>query len=95
MNNIKTIADFKRAMTVGTFWEATHRFIGDNPSAPKSLGVRECGLNNTVNFGFKTDRGTISYCDWPKKAEFSTSDNGNTVVITKPGFCELRYTQRN
>jgi len=95
MNNIKTIADFKRAMVPGTCWEAIHRYIGDNPSEPKSLGIRECGLNNTVDFGFKTDRGTISHCQWPTKATFSTSDNGNTVIITQPGFCELRYTQRS
>jgi hypothetical protein len=92
MNNIKTIADFKRAMLLGTTWEATHEYTGNNPTPPKNLGIREVGLVRTTNFGFKTDRGTISYCDWPKKSEFSTEDNGNVVVITK-GFCKLRYRQ--
>lgn len=94
MNNIRTIADFKRAMTIGTFWEASHQYIDNHPTPPKSLGIRECALNNSVDFGFKTDRGTISHCSWPKKKEFSTLDSGNTVVITNE-FCELRYTQRN
>jgi hypothetical protein len=93
MTNIKTIADFKRAMIPGTFWEATHQYIGEHPSEPKSLGVRECALNNSVDFGFKTDNG-ISYSPWPKKGEFITEENGTVVVITKPGFCQLRYIQR-
>ena len=92
MNNIKTIADFKRAMTIGTKWEATHKYTNNNPTEPKSLGIRECGLNNTVDFGFLTDRGTTSYCKWPKKSEFSTEDNGNVVVITTD-FCELKYRE--
>ena len=60
MNNIKTIADFKRAMIPGTFWECTHKYIGKNPSKPKSLGLRECVLNNSVDFGFKTEKGISS-----------------------------------
>ena len=89
---IKTIADFKRAMVPGTKWAATHAYIGKNPTPEKSLGTRECGLNNTVNFAFKTDRGTLSYCSWPKKAEFSTENNGKTIVITQENFCRLTYT---
>jgi hypothetical protein len=93
MNNIKTIADFKRAMVPGTFWEAQHRYTNNNPTPPKSLGIREVGKAQSNSFAFKTDRGTLSWCDWPKKSEFSTSDNGNVVVITTD-FCELRYIQR-
>jgi hypothetical protein len=92
MNNIKTIADFKRAMLLGTTWEATHEYTDNNPTPPKNLGIREVGVVRTTNFGFKTGRNTISYCDWPKKSEFSTEDNGNVVVITT-GFCKLRYRQ--
>ena len=94
MNNIKTIADFKRAMLLGTTWEATHEYTNNNPTPPKSLGVREVGLVRATSFGFKTDRGTISYCGWPKKSEFSTEDNGNVAVITTD-FCKLRYRQVN
>ena len=94
MTTIKTIADFKRAMTPKTIWETTHRYIGDRPSAEKSLGVRECALNNSVGFGFQTENG-ISHADWPKRAEFSTEENGRVVVITKEGFVQLKYTQHN
>lgn len=94
MNNIKTIADFKRAMVPGTFWEANHRYINNNPTQPKSLGIRECSLNNSVNFGFKTDHNSTSHCSWPKRKEFSTLDDGNIVVITTD-FCELQYRQVN
>ncbi len=92
MNNIKNINDFKLAMTVGTTWECTHRYI-DLPKLPvKSLGIRKCGLSNTVNFGFTTDNGSISRCRWPNKKQFSTEDNGNVVVITT-SFCILKYIE--
>ena len=95
MNNIKTIADFKRAMIPGTFWETTHKYIGEDQTARKSLGIRECVLNNTVGFGFTVDIMRVAHSDWPKRTEFSTEDGGNVVIITKPGFAELRYIQRN
>lgn len=88
---MKTIADFKRAMTIGSTWECIHQYIGNNPSEPKSLGIRKCGLNNSVDFGFITETG-ISHCSWPKKSTFSVTNDGQTVVITQVGFCELRYT---
>ena len=92
MNNIKTIADFKRAMIVGTRWQASHRYIDGNPTPPKDLGIREVGKVQSNSFAFKTGRDRLSWCNWPKKAEFSTADNGNTVVIRNE-FCELRYTK--
>lgn len=95
MNSIRTIADFKRALIVGTHWEAYHKYLGEHPTEQKSLGIRTVAVNRGIGFGFETDRRTISYCDWPKKAEFSTEDGGNVVVITEPGFFELRYIQRH
>ena len=87
---MKTIADFKRAMIPGTKWHTTHRYINNNPTPPKDMGIRECGLNNSVDFGFiNPASGQISHCSWPKKSEFSVE--GNTIVITND-FCELRYT---
>jgi len=90
---MKSIADFKRAMKPGTFWSCTHQYIGAHPSAPKELGTRECLVSNTVSFGFRTVSDSVSFSNWPKKAEFSVE--GDTVVITKAGFCTLRYTQEN
>lgn len=87
---MKTVADFKRSMTVGTVWKATHAFIGANPSPTKDMGTRECGLANTANFAFKNpESGELSYCDWPKKAEFSYNDG--VVTIEKEGFVKLTY----
>jgi len=89
---IKTIADFRRAMLPGTIWETTHQYIGQRLTEEKSLGTRECALNRSVGFGFKTKMG-VSYCDWPKRAEFSTENNGRTIVITRKGFVRLKYTK--
>lgn len=91
MKKIKTIADFKRAMQPGTFWKTTHKYIGRNPSSSKSLGIRECVLNNSVDFGFKSSTNYISHSAWPKKSEFSV--NNDTIIIRKKDFCELQYTQ--
>ena len=93
MNNIQSIADFKRALTVGSRWEATHEYINNNPTPPKNLGVREVGKVQSNSFAFKTEHNSLSWCDWPKKNQFSTEDNGNTVVITTD-FCRLRYTEQ-
>lgn len=94
MNKIEKIKDFKRAMIVGSKWEAFHKYIGEHPSEQKSLGIRECVLSNSVEFGFMNEI-VISHCKWPTKEEFSTEDDGNVVVITKPGFCQLRYIEMN
>ena len=95
MNNIRTITDFKRAMIVGGHWEAYHKYLGECLTEQKSLGIRTVAINRSTGFGFNTDRGSISYCDWPKKSEFSTEDDGNVVVITIAGFVQLKYIQRN
>ena len=92
MRKIKTIADFKRAMQPGTFWKTTLEYIGKRFTAPtKSLGIRECVLNNSVDFGFKSLKSKVSHSTWPKKSEFSVVDD--TIIIRIKDFCELRYTQ--
>ena len=92
MTNIKTIADFKRAMVKGSKWQATHRF-SRNPENVTDLGVRVCGLNNSVDFGFimpdKENR--ISHNQWPKKKEFNVSDD-NTVTMDS-GWIIMTYKQ--
>jgi hypothetical protein len=93
MNDIKSIADFKRAMVVGSVWEALHEYINNNPTPPKNLGIRRVGHVQSNRFAFETVNGELSWCSWPKKSQFSTEDNGNTVVITTD-FCRLRYTEQ-
>ena len=100
MDKIKTIADFKRSMDIGSVWDTKHRYIGNATTDPsgkspyKDMGVRECVLNNSVDFGFKDPKsGNTSHSRWPKKVEFTVTDNGHTVIITKENFCELTYTK--
>ena len=93
---MKTIADFKRTMVPGTFWESTHEYIGEHPTPPKDFGVRECVLANTVNFALLTEKANgekvPSYSMWPAKKEFSVRQDG-AVVIEKAGFVRLIYKQ--
>ena len=62
---MKSIADFKRAMKLGTVWHTYHNLYHSD------MGIRECSKINTVGFGFKTVRqdGSIgtSHCEWPTK----------------------------
>ena len=69
---MKTLADFKRALKVGTKWEA-YNYIYD-----RSLGIREVAKVDTVKVGFKSAMG-ISYCDFPKASMIKF--NGDTVEI--------------
>lgn len=90
---MKTIADFKRKMIVGSIWQVTHEYIGDNPSLPKDLGTRECGHVQSNSFAFKTMRDgkeVLSWGDWPKKTEFKPIDDNNAIV-EKEGFVRLTY----
>jgi hypothetical protein len=92
-----TVAEFKRVMIIGSKWNTFHQYI-DNaglPTSPlKDLGTRECGLANTVDFGFimPDKENSISHCQWPKASEL-TKENDNTYYITKLGFVQLTYTK--
>ncbi len=87
---MKTLADFKRTMVPGTFWEATHKYRGKNPTKPKSLGRRECVHINTVGFGFRSASGATSYCDWPRRKEVAFEGD---IVTIKNTFTQLVYTK--
>jgi len=93
MESIKSIADFKRTMVVGTFWEATHQFLEKyTPTKIKDLGIRKCVCSDTVKFGFFNEKvGGVSYCDWPNKKSFSVENN--VVIIQEDEFCKLTYKQ--
>lgn len=91
MNKFNSIADFKRAMQVGSVWHTTHQFIGDHPSPVKDKGIRTCSVHQSNSFAFKNPvTGENSWSDWPKKTEFSCENE--TVIITRDGFCQLKYT---
>ena len=59
---MKTLADLKRAMIIGSKWEAVH-YNGFN------FGVREIRVVRSKEVGFRTERGNISWVDFPKASD--------------------------
>lgn len=87
---MKTIADFKQAMTVGSKWIFTAHWW------PEPI-ARTCMVSDSVKFGLTSpkDPQKTSYCDWPKKAEVLALTE-NSITIRGEGFPEyhfLTYTQ--
>lgn len=91
MVTIKNVVELKRTLEVGQNWEM-QAFYPDG-TFKFSLGIRELGKKSTVQFGFKTDKGTITYCDYPKASEFEAIENGFKIV--KPDFITLVYKHIN
>ncbi len=92
METFNSVAAFKRAMTPGSVWRATHEYIGDNPTAPSDLGTRTCEVAQSNSFALRdASKPRPSWCDWPKASEF-TSPAPGVAVITKPGFVRLTYS---
>lgn len=73
---MKTLADFKRALKVGTKWE------GFNHYYQSSFGVRELSKVQSNSFAFKTVEGKDSWIDFPKSKDIKFKDDG-TVEIYK------------
>ena len=59
-----TLSAFKRALTLGSKWKAIHVQSGTD------MGTREVAKVQTNSIGFMTDRGTISYFDFPKASDY-------------------------
>jgi hypothetical protein len=82
---MKTLADFKRAMKIGTKWKASCH-LGHTAY----LGVRECKHVDSVKFGFLVTEGIsaghISFCDWPKASNFAVNDKGQVEI-----YCTSTY----
>jgi len=63
---MKTIADIKRKMTVGSKWSC----LWSCREQSKDMGERFVGKVQSNSFGFINPiTGNISWCDWPKKSE--------------------------
>lgn len=80
---MKTLADFKRAMSVGTKWEGFNHYYNS------SLGVRECSKSQTDSFAFRTEKGENSWSDYPKAKDIKFLEDG-TVEIYKTWHNEYR-----
>ena len=67
---MKTIADFKRAVTLGSKWHVYNHIYGAD------MGIRTVGKVQSNRFAFNTDRGTLCYCDFPTRDCVRFTDSG-------------------
>lgn len=81
---MRTLADVKRKMTLGSKWECVQLFEGG-----QDLGVREIGIvqGNAVAF-LKLD-GKLSWLWWPKAKDVRVEENSFTIL--QNGVPKLKY----
>lgn len=82
---MKTLADVKRKMTLGSKWQCV-RIFNNN----EDLGVREIGKVQTNAVAFLKPDGKLSWLWWPKSKDMQI--NGNSFTILHGGRPHLRYT---
>lgn len=94
---MKTVADLKRRLTVGTLITLDSYTVGGQLTPHRYMGVpREVTLANSVGFASKPadkvafPNAEASYCDWPKKAGFSPDEDGEGFGLTR-GHIYLHY----
>lgn len=78
---MKTLADFKRALEVGSMWLAhNHRYNS-------SFGVRKLAEVKSTKFGFenvnKDGSVTVSWCDFPKACNIEFVDGGEVKIYVQ------------
>lgn len=75
---MKTLADFKRALTVGSKWHATSY---DSRGNPMTLGCRSVAKiqSNSVAFS-RPDTHALSWLQFPKASEFAIDENGDVEI---------------
>lgn len=84
---MKTIAEFKRALSVGTLVHTTHHQTSKrDPETGKivfsdtDMGTRPVSVLKSTQVGFLTERGTVSWLQWPKASECIIEGNQMTVL---------------
>ena len=82
---MKTIADLKRKIQLGVKLDCYNHWFKE------SLGVREIGHVQSNSFAFITFKGTLSWCNFPKKNEIQFVDD-KTFNIINPDNKELILT---
>ena len=93
---MKTLADFKKAMALGTTWKhCAYEWQGKphlagNEVLARGPVTREVGLVQTNCVAFKSNdpnRPNMSWLYWPKSAEvrFVNHDDGRQVVVIQNG----------
>lgn len=82
---MKTLADVKRKMTLGSKWHCV-RFFNNN----ENIGVREIGKVQTNAVAFLKPDGKLSWLWWPKAKDVQVE--GNSFTILQNGVPKLKYT---
>ena len=90
MKQIKTLADFKRAVEVGakvhTIWHTAFAGRDENQQPiwkDEDRGIREVSIKQSNSFALKTENdGKVvdSWCSWPKATECRIVDNQVTIL---------------
>ena len=93
---MKTLKDFKNAMTVGSTWE----FWTDNSEARKlgpswchSPVIRTCTIRqtNACALTHPTKGGVNSWLYWPKVKDMVFVENGDKPIVKIKGFGKGEY----
>lgn len=75
---MKTLADFKRALTLNSKWDCFNHFYGC------SLGIREVSKVQNNSFAFKTLKDNQeeinSWCDFPKSKDIKFKEDGSVDI---------------
>lgn len=71
---MKTLADFKRALTIGSKWQALH-------ASGQDLGVREVAKVQSSSVAFKREgKEDFSWLEFPKATEFQINERGEAEI---------------
>lgn len=81
---MKTIADIKRAMILGSQWHCIHHGFSPNWTET-DMGIRPISIVQSNSVAFKTSKGTDSWIQFPKKAQV-IFHNENSFSIIDPSF---------
>ena len=82
---MKTLADVKRKMTLGSKWQWV-RIFNNN----EDLGIREIGKVQTNAVAILKPDGKLSWLWWPKAKHIQIE--GNSFTILQNGKPHLKYT---
>lgn len=82
---MKTLADVKRKMTLGSKWYCVRVFNNN-----ENMGVREIGKVQSNAVAFLKPDGKLSWLWWPKAKDVQVE--GNSFTILQNGVPKLKYT---
>jgi len=79
---MKTIADIKRKMTLGSQWHCIHHGFSPN-WVPNDMGVRPVSIVQSNQVAFKTTKGSDSWITFPKKDQVVFHNENSFSIIDK------------